>query len=111
MCNLHKTGGMMNELKYVLKTITQKTGIDFSVRLATPDDIAKIPAGKPAVSIEAKKTYFRFSFRGSDYVAGINGADKTSANYAYLLSGLLENTGSLDLALGLNDYLKKIVNG
>lgn len=101
----------MNELKYTLKSITQKTGIEFSVRLASVDDATKYIGGKIYVSQEQGKTCFRFSFRGSEYIATLVGADKVTANYAYLVSGLLENTGSADLALGLNDYLKKIVLG
>lgn len=101
----------MSELKYLIKTITQKTGIEFAVRNASHEDLVRIPEGKAIVNTETGKTFFRFSFRGSEYIASINGADKTTANYAYLISGLLENTGNSDLSLGLNDYLKKIVIG
>ena len=101
----------MRELKYLIKTIIQKTGIEFAVKSATAEDLARLPEGRALISAEAGKTFFRFSYRGGDYIASINGADKVSANYAYLLSGLLENTGNSDLDLGLNDYLKKIVLG
>lgn len=102
---------MDNELKYIVKSIVEKTGIEFVVRAIGRDELQKFAAGKVYVNSDANKTLFRFSFRGSDYLAAIAGADKTTANYAYLISGLIENSAGADLALGLNEYLKKIVVG
>jgi carbohydrate diacid regulator len=102
---------MENELKHIIKSIVEKTGIEFAVRAIGKDDNVKFSSSRIIVNSDANKTYFRFSFRGGEYVAAITGTDKTTANYAYLISSLIENSAGADLALGLNDYLKKIVVG
>ena len=102
---------MDNELKYIVKSIVEKTGIEFAVRAIGKEDLQKFASGKVYVNADVNKTVFRFSFRGTDYIASIVGADKTSANYAYLISSLIESSAGADLALGLNEYLKKIVMG
>ncbi len=97
------------ELKYIIKTTVERTGIDFSVKRLTVSDGAEY--GKLVQDPAMNKTTFRFAYKGEDYSASISGADKVAANYAYLLSGLLENTGSADIALNMNEYLKKIILG
>lgn len=102
---------MDNELKYLVKSIIEKTGIEFAVREMNKDDRQRFVQGRVYTSVDANKTLFTFSFRGNDYLATVGGVDKTSANYAYLIGGLLENSSSTELSLGLNEYLKKIVMG
>lgn len=102
---------MNAELKYIIKSAAERMGIDITLRRASPNEIVLTESGKIIADDKSGRTYFRFTYRDGDYIAGIPGRDKISANYAYLLHGLIENSGSADIALGMNDYLKKIVLG
>jgi len=100
---------MDKDLKYVTKSIADNTGIE--ITLVDGEAGRQLKPGKILPQAEENRTLFGFSFRGGEHVAYIKGADRTATTYAYLISGLLENAGSSDLALGMNEYLKKILLG
>lgn len=103
---------MDNELKHIIKAVNEKTGITFSAAPFGSEGLPSgIKSGKIMQNVNTGKTYFSFSFRGENYVAAVTGADKVTANYAYLLRDLLENSGSADVSLDMNEYLKKILLG
>ena len=103
---------MDNELKHVIKNVSEKTGISFNVAPYGSEGLPSgIKSGKIMQNANTGKTYFSFAFRGEVYVAAVTGTDRVTANYAYLLHDLLENYGSSDVSLDMNEYLKKILAG
>ena len=101
---------MDGELNYIIKTVGEKTGIEFRVSAALKERTRE-SADRGAIVARGGKTYFQFSFKGGEYLAEIKGDDRASFNYAYLLHNLLENLGSGDISLGFTEYLKKILLG
>lgn len=103
---------MDKDLQQFLKKISSHTGIRIE---ATPyseyPKIALLKHGDVFFDQTDKTTGFVFYVHGEKFVGVIDGADKTSRNYAYLIQGLIENAGSADISLGLKEYLKKIVTG
>ena len=103
---------MDNELKYIIKTVSEKTGVGFSVAPQGSEGFPHgIKANKITKNANTDKTYFCFGFKGEQFVASVNGTDKAAANYAFLLRTLMENYGSADISLDMNEYLKKILLG
>ena len=101
---------MDGELNYIIKTVIEKTGIEFRVS-APAKERPRESADRGAIITRGGKTYFQFSFKGGEYLAEIKGDDRAAYNYAYLLHNLLENLGSGDISLGFTEYLKKILLG
>ena len=103
---------MDKELHMFLKKISTHTGIKID---ATPYAEYSKPAllkqGDVFSDTTDKTTGFTFYVHGEKYVGVIDGADKTSRNYAFFIQSLIENAGSADISLGLKEYLKKIVTG
>lgn len=93
-------------LRYIIKNAADRLGVELSVKKADGFGERQIVA-----DAARDKTYFGFSYCGSEYQASISGSDKVAENYAYLLTSLIESSSAADIPLGMNEYLKRIMLG
>ena len=103
---------MDSDLIYIINSVTEKTGIQFSVVPYADESSAEVRAVPRGSTLKkGGKTYFRFTFRSAEYIAAVTGDDGVSENYAFLLRELLENSSGAEAFPRMSEYLKKIMFG
>lgn len=112
----------MKKLASILKNVKARTGLEISV-FSEDMRYALTEGGKPPVfpnktdftqiyvSTEQKRTFFKFRYSGVNYVGSVEGTDKTSENYAFLILSLVENYGDETEGLSFSETVKLIVTG
>lgn len=108
------------DIRVFIKSIREKTGIDFSVFDADGAFIAgNGKAGDTAPSrIESiyldndkKKTFFPIKYKSKGFIGCIDGVSQTEKNYAYLIGELAENSFFKESGLSRTDFCKAILLG
>ncbi len=112
----------MKKLAAIIKNIKNRTGLD--VNVYSEDKRCVIAENSNPViltdnydftdvyrSEKFKRTFFKFKYLGNGYVGSINGIDKTSENYAYLIVSLIENYRDETEGVSDKEILKKIILG
>lgn len=115
-------GKLMKKLAAILKNVKLRTDLEISV---FSDDMrySISEGGKPPilpdksdftqiyVSSKQNRTFFKFRYSGINYTGSIQGADKTSENYAFLILSLVENYSDETEGLSFSETVKRIVTG
>lgn len=112
----------MKKLAAILKNIKGCTGLD--VNVYSEDKRYLIAEGaKPVLlpdnydftdiyrSEKLKRTFFKFRYLENGYVGSIDGIDKTSENYAYLIVSLIENYRDETEGVSDKEIVKRILLG
>lgn len=113
---------MVLELKELINSIKEKTGIDICVFSYSS---GKSYATSPVLTVdfpaqefvgvysdeEKGKTFFSFSYRQATLYGYIIGTGDTAKNYAYFIVSILESSLGKESMLSENDYLKLILSG
>ncbi len=110
----------MTDIALFVSTITQKTGINFSVydlsgKLVAGENsfFPKDDLGFNGVLIDSQKnlTYFTLKIRGKRYVACMFGSGEAQKNYACLISELVETFFSKEEGLSRTEFLRAVLLG
>lgn len=114
---------MDSELFNLLNDIKEKTRIDVGVFSESKKYFATTKESFRSVTLpsvnfdgvilnkESNKTFFKVKHKNAKLIGVIDGADDTSKNYAYLITGVLENSNNKEIQLSQKEYLKVIVLG
>lgn len=114
---------MNSELKHILQGIKERTGIDvcaysesLKYYVCTKDGectptFATSPFTDVLVDESVQKTFFKFKFRGANFVGVIDGGTKIEKNYAYFILSYLESSLHKENVIGKKEYIKNIVLG
>lgn len=111
---------IMKKLSAILNSVTQRTGIEVT---AFSDNMKYVITGSntPPVmpnrtdfsqiyaSQKQNKTFFRFRYSGVNFIGSIDGAGKTTENYAYLITSIIENFKDETNGLNPSEVLKRIL--
>ena len=112
----------MEKLNYIIKNVKSKTGIDVSYfsedmsvvcteqfkPLALPD---KPDFSQVYRSEKQNRTFFKFRFSDVNFIGSLQGVDKQTENYAYLIASLIENYGEDIDFQDVRENVKRIVSG
>lgn len=109
---------MNAELKKIVRSVRENTGIDIHVYSAEGRPLSH--PGEPAVpglpdgivqSASPARTLFRVSFRSERFICAIEGAGSEQRNYAFLLADLIENSPGRSLELPKGEFVRRILLG
>ena len=116
---------MERELNGILRSIKSRTGIDVAavsrngiVEASTFGEYFKIDAdicdsgdNSPVKAEKYGKTYFSFSFNGTEFIGAIDGVDNISYNYALFIASFIENSQPRAVELGFDEQLLAVLLG
>lgn len=112
---------MNKQLVSLVKNIRSGTGIELCVftedlKDVYPDDaLIVLPDGEfngsILVSSKTGRTFIKFRYLGKNYIAYVEGTEKVSENYAFLLLSLVENISESIDGFNAQDILKMLVKG
>lgn len=112
----------MRKLAAIIKNIKSRTGLDVNV-YSEDKRYLVTESAKPVIlpdnydftdiyrSEKLKRTFFKFRYLENGYVGSIDGIDKTSENYAYLIVSLIENYRDETEGVSDKEIVKRIVLG
>ena len=103
----------MNELKKIVKDISERLGISFTYyeERKKPTDAPVCEKSFESVTDDGEYTFFRFAFKGTGYVGVLVGAGDMQRNYATLLPTYIESFMDKETELSKTEYLKRILLG
>ena len=109
----------MNDFNLFLSSISEKTGISFSVYEQTGglvygiDNVSEVPYDFDGVMIDTAKnlTFFNLKFKGGKYVCVLFGAGEAQKNYALLIAELAENAFVKDVELTREEFMHSLLFG
>ncbi len=109
----------MSDIAVFANSITQKTGINFSVYDLSGKLVAGLNSFMPkapnfeGILIDSEKnvTFFNLKIRGKRHIACLFGAGETQKNYAYLISELAEAFFSKEAGLTRVEFLRSVLLG
>lgn len=104
----------MNEFEDLLEELKEKTGLEvayFKESEAGGELLPKRPFDEALSDEEQGVTFFRFVFRGENYIGYLSGSGAAEYTYAVMLVKLIGATPAAAVPLSKNDYLKNILTG
>ena len=108
---------MVSELRQVIRTIQENTGIEVSVYAPTGESFSKngkkIPCDFEGIRQDAAagETYFKVLYKSAPFICAIGGTSAVERNYAYLLADMIENFSARVANLSRNEFFKRILLG
>ncbi len=121
---MHKkdSGETMKRLSAILNSVTQRTGIEITAfsdnmkYVITNSDTPPVMPNRTDFSQiyssqKQNRTFFRFRFSGVNFMGSIEGSDKSSENYAYLITSLIENYKDETDGLEVREVVRRMVLG
>lgn len=113
---------MNRELTKILKTVYENTGIDVLLYASDGSFIAsatgrtffrpvKLSFDTVFTDTESHRTHFKLYYKTDRLFGEIEGDGAVAANYAYMLSNLIENMAAREGNLSKEEYAKRILLG
>lgn len=108
---------MVSELRKIVQTIGENTGIAVSIYSADGKPLAgagrAVPSSFSGVWQDERMniTCFKILYRSVQYICSIEGAGAVQKNYAYLLADILENAAGRAANLPKAEFLRRILLG
>lgn len=113
---------MHREVSKILKTVYENTGIDVLLYAPNGTFIAsatgrtnfrpiKAPFDSVYADTDMHRTHFKLFYRAERMIGEIDGDGAVAANYAYMLSNLIENMANREINLSKDEYTKRILLG
>ncbi len=110
----------MNDINVFVSSISQKTGINFSVYDLSGKLVAGVNTFFPkdnlnfdTILIDSEKnlTFFNLKIRGKRHIACLFGTGEVQKNYAYLISEFAEAFFSKEAGLSRSEFLRAVLLG
>lgn len=108
------------DIKFFIDSISEKTGIDFSVYDASGNFVAGNASAGEKVPVDFKgiqafeslnKTLFYIKYKSKCFIGSIAGTGEAQKNYAYLIGELAENSFFKESGLSRSDFCKAMLLG